>query len=262
MSERVRAAVERLRDQHRRGADLAPLGPTSPADLGEAYAVQDAFHLGRMEAGDAIAGWKIALTTPVMQEFVGIDHPLAGAIFASSLHQSGATLSAGRYVHLGVESEIAIRIGEDVPPAAGDYDRKRIAPYVAACMAGTEVVDDRNCSYKPLDPLLLAADNAFNAGCVVGPENHDWRSLDLARVRGTMRINGAAVGEGVGGDVLGHPLEALAWLANHLIGRGRRLRAGDVVLTGSVVATRWPEVGDEMTTEIESLGRATLSVGR
>lgn len=259
MSGRVAAAARALREQHLAGEDLTPLGSNAPRDLAEAYAVQDALH-GLVE--DAIAGWKIALTTKVMQEFVGIDHPLAGAIFASLVSQSGAALSASRAVHLGVESEIAVRLGADVPAGAGSYDRETIAPFVAACMAGTEVVDDRNCSYKPLDPLLLAADNAFNAGCVLGPERADWRELDLARVRGTMLINGSPVGEGVGGDVLGHPLEALAWLANHLIERGRSLQAGQVVLTGSVVATKWPAVGDEMSTEIEGLGAARLRVER
>ncbi len=257
MNRRVRAAAAALRAQHRAGADLAPLGAESPQTLAEAYAVQDAFHaLG----GAPIAGWKIALTTPVMQQFVGIDHPLAGAIFAGSVAPTGAVLSRARFVHLGVESEIAVRIGEDLPKAQRPYDRDRVAPYVAACMAATEVVDDRNCDYDPLDPLLLAADNAFNAGCVLGPEVADWQTLDLARARGAMRINGKVVGEGVGADVLGHPLVALSWLANHLIERGHSLRAGDVVLTGSVVTTQWPEVGDEMTTELEGLGTATLRV--
>ena len=257
MNPRARAAAEALRAQHRAGADLAPLGADAPHTLGEAYAVQDAF---QALAGEPLAGWKIALTTPVMQRFVGIDHPLAGAIFASSVAQTGAVLSRSRFVHLGVESEIAVRIAADLSDDGAPYDRERVAPYVAACMAATEVVDDRNCDYDPLDPLLLAADNAFNAGCVLGPEVASWHEIDLARARGVMRINGEVVGEGMGADVLGHPLAALAWLANHLIERGRTLRAGDVVLTGSVVTTTWPAVGDTMTTEIEGLGAATLQV--
>ena len=75
-----RAAAATLRGQHREGADLAPLGAETPTDLDEAYAVQDAVH---DLADDRVAGWKIALTTKVMQEFVGIAHPLAGAILTS-----------------------------------------------------------------------------------------------------------------------------------------------------------------------------------
>lgn len=262
MSERARAAAKILHEQHRRRADLAPIGADAPRDLSEAYETQDAFHAVAIEGGDTIAGWKIALTTTVMQEFVGIDHPLAGAIFASTIAESGVVLSYTDFVHLGVESEIAMRIGEDLPTDAGAYDRASVSSYVAACMAATEVVDDRNCEYNPLDPFLLAADNAFNAGCVLGTERVDWQEMDLARARGTMKINGNAVGRGVGGDVLGHPLEALAWLANHLIKRGRTLRQGDIVLTGSVVATKWPGVGDEMRTEIDGLSGARLRIAR
>ena len=75
-----------------------------------------------------------------------------------------------------------------------------------------------------------------------------------------MRINGASVGTGAGSDVLGHPLEALTWLANHLIERGRFLRQDDVVLTGSVVATHWLGPGDRMSSCIETLGEAALTV--
>ena len=75
-----------------------------------------------------------------------------------------------------------------------------------------------------------------------------------------MIINGEEVGHGHGADALGHPLSALAWLANSLLRRGRMLRAGDVVLTGSIVATKWLQPGDEMTTIIDGLGEARLKV--
>ena len=253
-----REAAEVLRDAHRAKAPFAPLpAALAPADLAAAYAIQDAGHALR---GAPIAGWKIALTTKVMQEFVGIDHPLAGAIFAERVHETGASLDAGEYVNVGVESEIAVRLGADVAAAGAPYDRDSIAPFVSACMAATEVVDDRRCDYGALDPLLLAADNAFNAGCVLGPERPLREVPDLGAATGRMRINGEEVGAGQGADVLGHPLAALAWLANHLIERGRPLERGQVVLTGSVVPTKWPKPGDEMTTEIEGIGSATLRV--
>ncbi len=257
MEDRARAAAEALRKQHESGEVLRPLGDCAPRDLAEAYAVQDA---GHALAGADIAGWKIALTTPVMQQFVGIDHPLAGAIFRDRVSQSGVVRAAEDLVHFGVESEIAVRLGADVPARPTPYDRDSIAPFVATCMAAIEVVDDRDCDYGALDAPTLAADNAFNAGCVLGPERGDWGDLDLAALAGRMEINGEVVGEGTGADVLGHPMNALAWLATHLGERGRALRAGDVVLTGSVVTTQWLRAGDEMATEIEGLGRASLTL--
>jgi 2-oxo-3-hexenedioate decarboxylase/2-keto-4-pentenoate hydratase len=123
-------------------------------------------------------------------------------------------------------------------------------------MAAIEVVDDRYEDYRTLDVPTLIADDFFNAACVLGAPVAAWRDLDLASLRGRMRINGAEVGTGRGGDILGHPLEALAWLANALVARGRCLEAGEIVLLGSVVETRWVAAGDRVDVTIEGLGSA------
>jgi 2-keto-4-pentenoate hydratase len=124
-------------------------------------------------------------------------------------------------------------------------------------MAAIEVVDDRYQDYRSLDTPTLIADDFFNAGCVLAAPVETWRALDLAALRGRMTINGVEVGRGKGGDILGHPLEALAWLANALAAQGRQLEAGMFVLLGSVVETRWVEAGDLVEIAIEGLGRAS-----
>jgi 2-oxo-3-hexenedioate decarboxylase/2-keto-4-pentenoate hydratase len=124
-------------------------------------------------------------------------------------------------------------------------------------MAAIEMVDDRYEDYRSLDTPTLVADDFFNAACVLGAPAEAWRELDLGAVRGRMTINGAEVGAGQGGDILGHPLEALAWLASALATRGRHLEAGTFVLLGSVVQTRWVDAGDLVEVEIEGLGRAS-----
>lgn len=261
--ERTEACARRLYEDHRAMRRIeGPLpADLQPRDIAEAYAAQDRLQALYLAAGKRIGGWKVALTTPVMQQLVGVSHPLEGAIFADRIHASPAQLRAADYVNLAVESEIAVRLARPLPPGAKPHDRETVAEAVGACMAGIEIVDDRACDYKKaLDARLLIADNAWNLGCVLGPEVADWRRLDLAAARGCMRINGEVAGEGHGRDVLGHPFEALAFLANSLNRRGKRLEAGDVVLTGSVVATKWLKPGDEMATEIEGLGEARLTV--
>ena len=262
MDAAAKAAARELWHQHRERATLRALAPShAPRDIASAYRAQDAYlELVTAETGQPIVGWKIALTTPVMQAFVGIPHPLAGAIFAESVHSSPASLRCSAWVRVGLEAEIAVRIGAALSPAGAPYDRDTAAAHVAACAAALEIVDDRGCDYDGLDPHLLIADNAFNAGCVLGPEQRDWTALDLARAPGAMHINGAEVGSGVGGDALGHPFAALAWLANHLIERGRCLEAGHVVLTGSIVTTKWPRPGDAVTAEVAGLGAAAAQM--
>jgi 2-oxo-3-hexenedioate decarboxylase/2-keto-4-pentenoate hydratase len=228
-----------------------------PADIAAAYAVQDALH-GRLVAAGwgALAGHKIGCTTPVMQHFLGIDHPCAGGVFAPTVRQGRGAFRHADFLHVGVECEIAVRLGHDLPAADAPYDRAGVAAAVGACMAAIEVVDDRYEDYRALDTPTLVADDFFNAGCVLGAPVEAGRAHDLAALRGSMTINGAEVGTGRGGDILGHPLAALAWLANALAARGRHLRAGEFVLLGSVVETRWVEPGDVVEVAIEVLGPA------
>jgi 2-oxo-3-hexenedioate decarboxylase/2-keto-4-pentenoate hydratase len=230
-----------------------------PADLGAAYAVQDALH-GRLSAAGwgTLAGHKIGCTTPVMQRFLGIDHPCAGGVFAPTVRHASGTFSHAEFLHVGVECEIAVRLGHDLPPQRAPYDRAVVAAAVGACMAAIEVVDDRYLDYRALDTPTLVADDFFNAGCVLGAPLATWRALDLAALRGRMTINDIEVGTGSGGDILGHPLDALAWLANALAARGRQLNAGEFVLLGSVVETRWVGPGDAVEASIEGLAPASV----
>jgi 2-keto-4-pentenoate hydratase len=93
---------------------------------------------------------------------------------------------------------------------------------------------------------------------VLGPEVAGWRDLDLAGVRGRMTVNGREVGAATGAEVMGHPLEALAWLANTRAARGLDLPAGALVLLGSFIQVQWVAAGDEVAIEIEGLGRASV----
>jgi 2-keto-4-pentenoate hydratase len=245
-----------LHDIHRRRAQLEPLSPDlRPADIAEAYAMQEQLQALFIAERGAVAGYKIAITTPVMQQLMGISHPCGGAIFASRVHDSPARLRCADYVNVAVECEIAVRLATDLPRGRV-YDRESVADAVGACMAAIEIIDDQNADYKRADALNLIANNAWNGGVVLGPARSEWRQKDLAALPGRMLINGQPVGNGVGADVLGHPLNALAWLANTMAERERPLRAGMVVSTGSIVTTKWPKPGDTVIAEIEGLGEA------
>jgi 2-keto-4-pentenoate hydratase len=226
-----------------------------PKDEAEAYAVQDALHrkLGIVGHGD-LAGRKIGCTTPVMQQFLGIGNPCAGGVFGPTVQQEDGSFRHADFSHVGVECEIAVRLARDLPGSGAPYDREAVADAVGAVMAAIEVVDDRYDDYRSMDTPTLIADDFFNAGCVLGRDVVEWRALDLAALRGRMAINGREVGSGRGNDILGHPLEALVWLANGLAVRGGSLKEGEIVLLGSVVQTVWVEDGDRVEVEIEGLG--------
>jgi 2-keto-4-pentenoate hydratase len=246
-----------LYDVHRQREKLVPLaGALRPEGLDAAYAAQEALQALLVPERGEIAGWKTAITTPVMQRLMGMDHPCAGAVFKNRMHRSPATLPIAGFVNIAVECEIAVRLGSGLPARGTPYQRDDVADAVAECMACIELIDDQKADYKATTALDLIANNAWNGGLVLGPPMRDWRRLDLAAVVGRMSIGGKPMGEGRGADVLGHPMNALAWLANHLAERATPLREGMVISTGSIVSTKWPKAGEAVVVSVEGLGEA------
>jgi 2-keto-4-pentenoate hydratase len=247
-------AISRLfRDRH--ATDILP-AELMPTDLDEAYRVRAEFEAIETQRGrGAVAGYKIGLTTPIMQKLCGVDEPCYGAIFTSEVHDQRAELATRDYCRLGIETEIAVRLGEDLP-RGGDIERVRAA--VESVMAAIELLEDLRHDYTRLTAAAMVAGNVWNAGVVLGASVTDWRRLDLARAAARLTINGREIGRGRGGDVMGNPLNALAWLANKLAVAGTPLRAGMIVMTGSMVPIQFPTPGDHAVVEVEGLGTAEL----
>ncbi len=232
-----------------------------PADEFEAYEVQEQLHALLDEAGyGKRIGYKIGCTTPVMQEYLGIRNPCAGGVFNTSTNYIATSAQYQNFTHPGVECEIAAFIGSDLLPESdgSPFTRDSVAPAVQALFGAIEIVDDRWTDYKAVDTPSLIADDFFASGIVLSQPKPASEAPDLATAIGHMQMNGKPVGEGITGDILGHPYEALAWLANSLAARGKHLRSGEVVMLGSVVETQWVNLGDEVSVEIEGIGGALI----
>ena len=260
---RLERAGEWLFKAHEERARFAPLpAALAPASVEEAYAIQGEFVGIRARKLGRVAGYKIALTTPAMRNMLGMSDSIAGAMLEKSLLRSPARVRAADFVNLLVEFELAFEMAEDLPAIEAPYTRERIAKAVGAAMPAFELADDRKADYTKLKdhPLMLVADNAWNAGAVLGEPVRDWRGIDLGKLKGVATINGEKVGEGHGRDVMGHPLEALTWVANNLAARGLGLWRSDVVITGSLVTTKYPKAGDVLRFEAGELGAIELTV--
>jgi 2-keto-4-pentenoate hydratase len=145
----IRQKAERIVElfRSRRPTEILP-AELYPADLEEAYAIRRAFQEIEQATGrGAIAGYKIGLTTPVMQKLCGINEPCYGAIFAGGVHQSRAVLSSSEYCRLGVETEIALRLGDDLPAGSNPA---QVAAAVESAMAAIELIEDLRYDYKRL----------------------------------------------------------------------------------------------------------------
>ena len=259
--DRIQQAAQFLFDGHRARAKYEPIpDEIAPRNENEAYQIQEELHKLVIPQRGAVVGYKIALTSTVMQDMVGFDHPCSGAIFASGVHNTPVTVNRSDYVRLGAECEIAVQLNADLPATGAPYDRQSVAKAVDAVMPAFELIEDRDADYKNLFFLGVMADNAWNDGVVLGEPMIEWQDIDLESAAGEMVINGEPAGAGKGGDALGHPLEALAWLANSLAERGLSLKRDMIVMTGSIVSTKFLNSGDEVSFDIDTLGEVWLSV--
>ena len=233
-----------------------------PQGIEEAYAVQQAYLEMLSKTRGPFGGYKIAYTTATMRDRLGIDQPALGRIFAAEIRKTPATLNAADYVKLGVECEVAVRLSADLPASGAPYTRESVTAAIGEVMAGIEVIDSRGPeSVDGLDRIHAGiALNISSAGAVLGQPVANWRDVDIAAARGVVEINGSVVGEGRGSDVMGHPFEALAWLANALAEKGASLAAGMVVITGSIVTPKFVEPGDTAVVRIDGLGEARFTV--
>lgn len=235
-----------------------------PQNLTEAYAIQAELNQLLVLAGmGTMVGHKIGCTTPVMQAFVNIDQPCAGRIFSRTVMHGQGEVPAHGFVKLGIECEIAVQLAHDISTQSTPHDIESVSSAVGAVMIAMELVDERYAHFPSLGVPTLIADDFFNAGCILGEPVHDWHALDLANLTGFTRVNGREVAQGKGELVMGHPLHALAWLANSLTQHGQpSLKAGEFVLLGSVVETQWLKPGDRVEIDIPQLGELSLEVTR
>jgi 2-keto-4-pentenoate hydratase len=224
-----------------------------PASIAEAYTAQEAYYrLAELVYG-AVGGAKIATTTKVMQRLMGIDHPCGGAIFARTIHRSPATLHIADFVNLRLESEIALQLGADLPASRAPWTPGSVAPTVAGAMPAFELIEDRNADYAKTDVVSLIVENCWNGGVVVGAPKA-MPVAALVGVSGHLTLGGKSVGEGAAED----PCATLAWLANHLAERGRDLKAGMVVITGSVIPTVSIARGERAVFTVDGLGEVAM----
>lgn len=255
-AETIEGLAAALVTQIREGATYDP--PWTELSMADAYRVQDVV-LAALEADrGARGGWKVAVTAAPLQELLGVDHPIGGQIHAGQIRASGVELAAAGMVTPAVECELVVRIGRDV--GGGEHDAASIVDHVEAVMPAFEIIDPRGAHLPSIGAAGLVADRCACEGAVLGDPVADWSGLDLAACEAELEWNGEIVDEGVTGAAMGHPLNGLAWVANHAAERGHRLRAGDIVLTGAVFAPRPASAGDRFTYRIAGLGEVTAAL--
>jgi 2-keto-4-pentenoate hydratase len=221
-------------------------GDLSPASEGDAYAVQEATLalLGVREAG-----WKVGSANPTAAA-------LAAPLIASLVQKSPARFTARPEGFRAVEAELCLLLGRDIP-AGASADEAWDA--VASVHVAIELLDTRYADRTAMTPAALLADMQNNGGFCYGPAN-PVSAVDFLGARASLMIDGTEAKAAVGGNPAGHPKRLLAWLAGHAASRGRPLRQGLVITTGSHTGLTVAPLGSRVTARFAGLGESVLDL--
>lgn len=238
----VAQAAEAIWAARQAGRTLDAEATLGTPDLATAYAIQRALLGLRLAAGERVVGWKLGYTSEVMRRQMGIDRPNIGPLTDWMLLNSGDAVHE-RLVQPRVEPEIGLRLKTALDARQAPVDRHTVAAAVEGAYACLEVVHSTWTGYR-FNLEQNTADNASAGQVVVGPRLPvtDLMALDTVAVR-LHDGSDHTLGQGVGGDADGHPLDAVARLARELAAMDRRLEAGDLVITGGLTAACALEVG-------------------
>ncbi|MGE0697584.1 MAG: hypothetical protein AB7O57_00655 [Hyphomicrobiaceae bacterium] len=238
--QRIEGIARRLAGARRAGARIRL--DDAPRDYEEGFLVQD-----RVVAllGEPVVGWKVI-------EVPGGPVVLA-PLLAGGIVPAGGTWTVKGGEPAGIELEIAFRMGRDVPAGASAAD---IVASVASAHVVFELCQSRNAEPETVPRHVSLADCISNSGIVVGDEIAGWRKMVLKGVPGRLTVDGKTHAEGKSVD----PIRALEVLAPALAGRGKMLRAGHVVITGSLIGMNWLRGRHDLRGEIDGCGAVTATL--
>jgi len=229
--------------------------------MDDAYLVQAALVERKRAAGRHIIGWKIGLTSKAMQDALKINIPDSGVLFDDMVFAHQAVVPKGRFIQPRIEAEIAFIMKQDLH--GPDCTRDKVLAATDYVVPSLEILDTRILRVDPdtkstrtiVDTI---ADNAANAGIVLGTEKQSPSHFNLRWVGAIVKRNGEVEETGLGAGVLDDPASGIAWLANRLAIYGQSISSGDVVLSGSFVRPIEARPGDEFEADFASFGKVGI----
>jgi 2-keto-4-pentenoate hydratase len=231
-----------------------PPSETKRLSLTEAYAAQDRLRDALLGRGERVAGWKAGFTSKAGQESWQVTEPVCAFLLASGVLASGADIPAARFVKPGVEAEVAFVMKHDL--AGPGVTAPRALQAVEGAVPALELIDFRH-SGKAVGTDVVA-DGVYAKAIVLGGALTPLAGIDLALEGLLYEQSGTVVATNTAYEVMGNPLNSLAWIANHLGSRGLGLRAGDVVMTGSVSKILSVKAGDTVRATFTRLGSVSV----
>lgn len=254
-------AALRLFEAEKKRTQINLLSQQHPVmDMDDAYRIQEAFVRHKKNAGEKQIGWKVGLTSKAMQNALGINIPDSGVLFDHMHYDSGETIPKGHFIEPRIEAEIAFVMKADVTEAseeailtATDY----VSPAIE--ILDTRIVRRDVNTGQTRSVFDTISDNAANAGIVLGDKRHHPKEMDLRWVGVILKRNGIVEETGLGAAVLDHPLTSMRWLVERLGEYQQRIKAGDVVLSGSLIKFIEAPTGSEFCADFGTFGHVDIA---
>ena len=251
------AAAELLSAAARTGTPCRPVRDLIGSDdVAAAYAVQAKSTAERVAAGAVIVGRKIGLTSPAVQQQLGVDQPDFGVLFDDMHFRQDTPIPSSRLLQPKAEAEVAFMLARDL--ADGPLDDAQVRDAVEYAVAALEIVDSRIADWD-ITFGDTVADNGSSGLFVLGAQQRTLDEFEPVSAQMTMSIDGAEVSTGNGAACLGDPLLALAWLARTAREFGEPLRAGQVILSGALGPMAAITAPATVTVDISGLGSVTAT---
>lgn len=257
-SDEIAAAALSLDEAERTRSQTGLMSLRHPGmTMDDAYVVQGAWVKRKIAAGRKVIGWKIGLTSKAMQYALNIDIPDSGVLFDDMMFADGDSVPKDRFIQPRIEAEIAFVMKSPLKgPGIGIFDVLNATDYVTPAL---EILDTRILRVDPQSRKARTivdtiADNAANAGIVVGGRAMRPDQIDLRWIGAIVSRNGQVEETGLGAGVLNHPARGVAWLANRLAAYGDHIEAGQIVLAGSFIRPVEARHGDTIVADYGPLG--------
>ena len=246
--------ADQLHQAGKNASQIPPITELVPSiTVEEAYQVQLRTVTKRLTDGESIVGKKIGITAKVVMNMLGVDQPDFGHLTSGMEFKDSQKLPFKNFCQPKGEGEIAFLLKKDL--SGPGITRDQVIQATECVMPAFEIVDSRikDWNIKIQDTI---ADNASSGAFVLGSSKKSPNGIDLATCGMVLKKNGDIIGTGAGAATLDHPLNAVAWLANMLGSLGMSLKAGEIILSGSLSIMCPIESGDTLEMEIGGIGKA------
>ncbi len=244
-----------LADARQRSVKLDEYPTDAPFGLDEAYQIQEAM-IRSMSA--PVVGWKIGLTSQASQHMLGVTEPMSGPLFEGSVFGDKAALAVCESDLRIVEAEIGVTLGADLNTDKAAFSQEDVLPAIASVHPMFELATKRLPGGMRETAQWIVADGGINQAIVVGEGAAFSPEVDLPMVKAQVTINNKPASEGIGSNVMGSPIAAMVWLANHLKSRNISLKKGDFIATGLVCDMLIGQSGDRFLAEFDGIGSVAM----